>query len=65
MPQLSGWLWLVIDVALVALLGAAMIYGIMKWRHRRHDPAMEQVRNEATQRVYRQEEAKRRAQHED
>jgi flagellar biosynthesis/type III secretory pathway M-ring protein FliF/YscJ len=64
MPQLSGWLWFVVDVVFVALLVAAIIYGIMKWRHRRQDPAMEQVRENATRRVYRQEEATRRAKHE-
>ena len=61
MPQLSGSLWLLIDVALVALLAAAMIYGIMKWRHRRRDPAMERARDDATRRVYRDEEVRRRA----
>lgn len=65
MPQVSGWLWLLIDVALVALLGAAMIYGIMRWRHRRRDPAMERARDDATRGVYRQEEIKRRANHEE
>jgi hypothetical protein len=64
MPQLSGWLWLLIDVALVAVLGAAMIYGIMKWRHRRQDPAMEKVRDDVTRRLYREDEARRRARHE-
>ena len=59
MPQLSGWLWFVIDVALVALLAAAMIYGTVKWRHRRHDQAMEKVRDDATRQVYRDEDAKR------
>ena len=53
MPQLSGWLWLFIDVALVALLGAALIYGITKWRRRPRDPATEQIRDEATRRTYR------------
>jgi hypothetical protein len=64
-PQLSGWLWFFIDVGLVLILGAAMVYGIMKWRHRRHDPAMEQARDNATARVYRQEEFRRRATHEE
>jgi hypothetical protein len=60
MPQLGGWLWLLIDVALVALLGAAMIYGIVKWRQRRHDPATERRRDDVTRRLYRDEEVRRR-----
>ena len=31
----SGWLWLVIDVAMVAVLAIALIYGTMLWRQRR------------------------------
>ena len=60
MPQLSGWLWLIIDVGLVALLGAAMIYGIVKWRQQRHDPAAERRRDDVTRRLYRDEEVRRR-----
>jgi hypothetical protein len=60
MPQLSGWLWLLIDVALVALLGAALIYGIVKWRQRRRDPAVERRRDDVTRRLYRDEEIRRR-----
>jgi hypothetical protein len=52
--DLGGWLWFVIDVIFVALLGAAMVYGIMRWRNRPHDPATEQVRDEATRRSYRE-----------
>jgi len=28
----SGWLWLVIDVAMVAVLAIALTYGTMLWR---------------------------------
>jgi len=28
----SGWLWLVIDVLMVAVLGIALVYGSMLWR---------------------------------
>jgi hypothetical protein len=51
---------LLIDVALVAMLGAAMIYGIVKWRQRRHDPAAEKRRDDVTRRLYRDEEIRRR-----
>jgi hypothetical protein len=61
MPELGGGLWLLIDVVLVVLLAAAMIYGIMKWRQRRRDPTMQNVREDATRRVYHDEEMKRRA----
>jgi hypothetical protein len=61
MPQLSGWLWFLIDVVLVAALAAAMIYGIVRWRRRRRSPVIDHARDEATQRVYRNEEGKRRA----
>jgi hypothetical protein len=60
MPQLSGWFWLLIDVALVAMLGAAMIYGIVKWRQRRHDPVAERRRDDITRRLYHDEEVRRR-----
>jgi len=30
----GGWMWLLIDVALVAVLAAALAYGIMVWRRR-------------------------------
>ena len=64
MPNLGGWLWLVIDVAMVALLGAALIYGTAKWRQRRRDHARQQLRDRETRRMYRKEEAERRAMHE-
>jgi hypothetical protein len=31
----GGWLWLVIDVAMVSVLAIALIYGTMLWRQRR------------------------------
>ena len=33
----SGWLWLFIDVVLVAILGLGLAYGVMMWRRRRLD----------------------------
>jgi len=33
----GGWLWLVIDVGLVAIFGIALAYGTMQWRRRRRD----------------------------
>ena len=48
----GGWLWLVIDVAFVALFAAGLIYGIVMWRSRRRNPAVERARDEATRRLY-------------
>jgi len=64
MPNLGGWLWLVIDVVMVVLLGAALIYGIVKWRQRRRDLALQQLRDREARRMYRDEEAEWRAIHE-
>lgn len=43
----SGWLWLVIDVLMVAVLGIVLVYGTMLWRRRR-SRALEQVSERAT-----------------
>jgi hypothetical protein len=47
----GGWLWLIIDVGFVALLAAALIYGINVWRKRR-SVATERRRAEATRELY-------------
>ena len=59
MSDAGGWLWLLIDVILVAGLGIGLVYGIMAWRRRRRDPAMESVRDAATRRAYEPNEANR------
>lgn len=51
----SGWLWLAVDVILVLLLAAAIVYGTMMWRRRYRDRTTERVRDEATDRLYRKE----------
>jgi hypothetical protein len=43
-------MWLLIDVALVAVLAAALAYGIMAWRRR--SALTERVGDEATDRLY-------------
>lgn len=53
--QSGGWLWLIIDVVFVALLAAGLIYGIAMWRKRR-SPAAEAIREEATRKLYHEEE---------
>ncbi len=55
MNELGGWLWIVIDVVAVAVLGAAIAYAAMQWRHRRKDAAAQIARDRATRELYRQE----------
>jgi hypothetical protein len=54
MPDYGGWMWLVIDVMLVAVLAGGLIYGIVMWRSRHRDRATKEVRDEATERLYHQ-----------
>ena len=42
----GGWLWLVIDVLMVAVLAVALIYATVSWRRRRGH--LEQVSDRAT-----------------
>jgi hypothetical protein len=51
----GGYLWLLMDVVLVVILGGAIFYGIMQWRHRSRRPATEDARDEATRRLYHEE----------
>jgi hypothetical protein len=53
----GGWLWLVIDVALVLVLAGALAYGLIMWRNRRRNPAIERASREATHRMYHHEDA--------
>jgi hypothetical protein len=53
MHDYGGWMWLVIDVAMVAVLAAALLYGIGMWRKRYRDRTTQEVRDEATERLYR------------
>jgi len=38
MNDAGGWLWLIIDVGLVAILGAVLAYGVMHYRNWRGGP---------------------------
>lgn len=51
----GGYLWGLIDVIGVAVLAAALMYGIMRWRKRSKSPAVEAARDRATERVYEQQ----------
>jgi hypothetical protein len=48
--EMSGWLWFVIDVGFVAVLGAALAYGIM--HARRLSARKRQQRDAATRNLY-------------
>jgi hypothetical protein len=51
MPDFGGPWWLVVDVVAVAILAAAMAYGIVSWRKRR-SAAAERARDAATRELY-------------
>ena len=48
----GGWLWLLIDVGLVAVLAAALMYGVLAWQRGR-SRSTDQARDEATRELYR------------
>jgi hypothetical protein len=49
--EAGGWMWLLIDVALVAALAIALIYGVNVWRTRRSATA-DRIRDDATRDLY-------------
>jgi hypothetical protein len=52
MHDYGGWMWFLIDVGLVAILAAALIYGIGMWRRRPRNNTTQEIRDEATDRLY-------------
>ncbi|WP_155888688.1 hypothetical protein [Inquilinus limosus] len=52
--DIGGWLWLVVDVLLVVVLAAGLIYGTMQWRYRRRSREVERASQEAVRRNYRE-----------
>ena len=56
--DIGGYLWLIIDVVLVAILAGAILWGNHQWRHKRRDRAMRRAENEAVKRVYREDDAR-------
>lgn len=56
MDSIGGYMWLIIDVLLVAVLAGAMLWGAHQWRTRRRDRLARQAEDEAVKRVYREEE---------
>ena len=55
MESIGGYMWLIINVLLVAALAGAILWGTHQWRHKRHDRAARQAEKEAVKRVYREE----------
>jgi hypothetical protein len=51
MPDFGGPWWLVIDVVAVAILGAAIAYGVI-WSRKRRSAAEERRRDAATKELY-------------
>ena len=52
MHDYGGWMWFLIDVVLVVILAAALIYGVGMWRRRARNSVTQEVRDEATDRLY-------------
>lgn len=48
----GGWMWFVIDVVAVVILGGAIAYGASMWRHRSTDPEVQRRSDEATRDLY-------------
>jgi len=53
MSDAGGWLWLFINVGLVAVLGAALIYGSIMWRRWRQHPTQAAERDQKTRELFR------------
>ena len=51
--EAGGWMWIIVDVGAVLLLGLALLYGVLVWRKRR-SPAMDRVRDRKTVELHRQ-----------
>jgi hypothetical protein len=49
-------IWTIIDVVLLVILGAAMVYGAIRWSRARKDPAIREAQDRGTERVYREAE---------
>ena len=50
--DIGGFLWLIIDVTFVLVLGAALILGIHQWRQRRRSRVTKEAEERAVDRAY-------------
>lgn len=51
--ETGGWLWILIDIGAVVVLGAALAYGLWTWKVRR-SRAADRLRDRKTGELYRQ-----------
>jgi sensor domain CHASE-containing protein len=56
MESIGGYMWLIIDVLLVAALAGALLWGSHQWRQRRRERIDREAENQAVERVYRDSE---------
>ena len=59
MESIGGYMWLIIDVLLVAALAAAILWGTHQWRQKRRGRKDKEAEKHAVERVYREEEQNR------
>ena len=51
----SGWLWFLVNVIFVIVLGATLAYGLFQWRHR--NKSLDRLRDRKTRELYQKDEA--------
>jgi uncharacterized iron-regulated membrane protein len=59
MESIGGYMWLIIDVAMVVALAIAILWGTHQWRQRRRDRAAIEAEKRAIDRVYHEDEQTR------
>jgi hypothetical protein len=55
-PDIGGPVWGWAVVILTAILGLALVYGVVMWSRRSSNPEVNRRRDEAVERVYRETE---------
>jgi uncharacterized iron-regulated membrane protein len=56
MEGIGGYMWLIINVLMVAVLAIAILWGTHQWRQRRRDRAAKKAEEQAIDRVYHEHE---------
>ncbi|MFW6077729.1 MAG: hypothetical protein ACOC71_08240 [Hyphomicrobiales bacterium] len=59
MESIGGYMWLIIDVLLVAALAAAILWGTHQWRQRQRERRESEAETRAVDRVYREDDSGR------
>lgn len=52
MEDPSGWIWSLMTVIGVIILGVALAYAIVLWRHRSRSPSVKEAQAERTHELY-------------